>query len=130
MIIRGYLPSDGKHLRGMLDKEGIVEEEQVYDKMATWVLEDRGDILGFFSFNFNQDPPLLRHFCTKRCKRRMFNARMILRGIKALMKDVGKKKMEIMVDKKYLMDLIEYYFRTPSHRKSENRFYHYLVEVS
>lgn len=111
----------------MLAAEG---ENYAYSYLSpsnTFVFDDNG-MKGFFTIRVENNTPSIRHFLVKKEFRNIKNSFNLMRICKQFMKDIGFKKIFIVVKKKRLMKLIEYFFRVSPYDKKHG-FYFYLVEV-
>jgi len=126
IIIRPYRKEDEEFCRNLLNDEGV-EEAHCYGVSPTWILED-GNPVGFFTF-VQGDFVELRHFCVAQERRSMAVARLMIRGVREILRDVGIKQCLMKeVSIKYLQKMIEYYFKAKPVFKTE-RTRTYLVEV-
>lgn len=129
MRLRLYKETDDTELKEMLAVEGVEREEMSYNKLQTYVLEDK-EILGFFSIKTEWDFPSLQHFIIKQNHRSPKIARALIRFFVAIIRLKGLKKAIIHVseDKRYLNKFVRYYFHVKPYSFRDDRNW-YLVNI-
>ena len=133
MIIRPYTADDGKFLGEMLLAEGLEPEEMEFATKETYVAEDNGKIVGFYSYKIEHDIfPHLQHYCVNQDSRdgTLDIARILIRDFRRRIKSLGYQKAIINSPKckRKISRLIQWYFKiNPYSADDEHKFFY--VEV-
>jgi NADH:ubiquinone oxidoreductase subunit C len=114
----------------MLLAEGLANAELGFEGDGTWILEDEGELIGFFSLRTEHGYPYLTHFCVAKSKREHSTARRLVAELKSLLKSRGHSRIIINVptDNEYVVKMVTTYFRTqPYAERDAHKFF--LTEV-
>lgn len=129
-MIKPYTPFDRKEIEDMLIIEGIPDTYMCLDRegYVTYIMEEHGDMVGFFTIQIEEGILSLQHFCVKRSFRNATNARKLIRGVMTVIKDMGYTKFVIHPEKDYLDKICQHYFRKRPYAIQGVKSY-YFVEV-
>lgn len=129
-MIRWAGEKDYPAISEMLSDEGISFDEQKHETYPTWVCDDDGEIVGFYSLKLIGDIPAIQHLCVKRGKR--LGARVVramLHFFKNWCRDNGQKYVYVHADKDKprVKKAIEYYFKVKPHYEVDKRYWYLLT---
>jgi len=129
-MLREYKHSNYDELTDMLINEGIPANEHGFEEFKTYVLQNRQEVEGFFTYKFEYELPNVVHFCVKPKYRGCKKAVELVKYLKTIVKKEGLKQIifHAVCDKKYISKLIEGYFKVKPYAEQDgNKFY--IVEV-
>ena len=129
-MIRPYRDTDKALLSGWLTDASIAVEKQAHAEDETWVLEDDGQPVGFFTWRYEYCMPYLVHFIVRRESRCHRLARELVRGFKDALRRVGHRQTVVNVPERMgdVARLVEVYFGAKPYAHSDGHIF-FLVEV-
>lgn len=122
------MPGDFRDLAWMLVHEDEGEGALNLTPANTFIVEDEKGIIGFFMMIIEQGLPSLRYFVVKKNRRSMKTSRAMIKKYQEFVRNRGFKASFIVVKKKYLKRVVEYYFKRKPYATKDNMYF-YLVEV-
>jgi len=127
-MIRPYEDKDNKEIEEMLIQEGIPDIEMRFRNYDTFVLEEDGEIKGFFTIKKEWGVPSIQHFCVNRKFRSTEMARKLAKAMKETVKSMGSSKLILHSKSEKLDKCIKYYFKkNPYAVRNDTAFF--FVEV-
>jgi len=128
IFFRPYEDKDKPVIEEMELIEGVKKSGMCFEDNPTMVLLEDQEILGFFTLRKQHNFPMLQHFCIKRGKRTPELARLLIKGFKKVMQELGFNKVIIPSKEEYLEKMIQYYFKTKPYASTKRAKY-FLVKV-
>jgi len=117
----------------MLTIEGVPLDGQMHRTLPTWVCEEDGEILGFYTLSIINNRPAIQHVCVKRESRK--HPRIIRELMKHLIEWCVRNGHDHVYaharkDKEGVKRAIEYYFKAKSyHYDDKKELYWYFLTI-
>lgn len=127
-MIRPFKEEDDAPLSAMLESEGIDVHRRQHKTFDTYCVEEKGEIIGFFTLREEWGIPSLQHFYVIPSRRDGKTSREMMRVIKRLTEG-NRLIIHAVKGKEWLKKLIEGYFRASPYGETEDKYW-YLVEVT
>jgi len=122
---------DYSTLYRFLSRVGIKPEGMGYIENQTWVEEEDGEIIGFFTYNYENNLPYVIHFYIVPEKRGLKTYNRIYKQLTTLFKEEGQTVFVVNSDKddERTRKFIEKYFRIKPYAEENNQHY-FLVSFA
>lgn len=129
-MIRRYEEKDSSQIEDMLITEGIPDIEMAFKNHETFVMEEDGEVKGFFTIKQEHGYPSVQHFCIDRSYREgnINIGRGLMKELKNTVKGMGVNKMILHSESEVVDKFISYYFKKKPYAFRKDVTF-YFVEV-
>jgi len=128
MFIRPMTTDEFSEIVNMLISEGDNRLTYLTPK-HTFVFDGNGKIIGFFTLRINNNIPTLWHFVVKKENRNFNTTMMIIKTLKAFIKNLGFPTFTVAVKKKSLKRFAQYFAKNREQYAETEGVSFYIVEA-
>lgn len=125
--LRPFVAADASTLTAFMAAEGIAADKVLAATSPTFVLDEEGVVMGFFTLTMAHAVPHLVHFVIARAYRTAARARFLARAVRFLVRESGFPRWIMHARHARERRLIEYFWRTQPYALTDDRAFYVVT---